>query len=731
MAIKIQGTDVVNDNRELKNITNADNIIQQPVNQSPADNTTDIGASSKSLTLQLSNYANLYGAQNEIVFQIADPESTTYITETKVITVASGELYEGDGSTGNVFYIDGIENPPLTLKRGNTYIFDQSDASNDGHPLRFQFTDGSSFSQGVTVNGTPGTSGANVTFTVPFESPDDLEYYCNIHGIGMGGPIAVENISNIFDDQNLVFTVSNITSTANSHTINDIRTYLSESSTYFWRGRYIDNNGIKSLFSEPTTFTVADTIVSVETPTITSPSDGATSVSETPTITSSAFNITGASDTHVSSDWQIATDAGFTNVIFESLDDTSNLESITVPSGTLLTDTQHYVRVRHTGATYGDSAYSDDIAFTTSTSFVSVATPTITSPSDGATSVSETPTITSSAFSVNGGSDTHASSDWQIATDTSFNSIAIESLDDTSNLESFTVPSGTLFENTVYYVRVRHRGSSLGDSDYSPIVQFTSAQSFPGEVIFDSPGNYTWTPPSNVTSVNAVCIGAGGASLGPSGGTASFDTFLSATGGGSGPGGSGGSFSGADGGGSGGSGGTDEQQSGGGGAGGYSGNGGDGGQYNEFGDDGLGGGGGGGGAGSYGGGGGGGGVGYYVEGDSGSGGDNDQSQQYSNVWYGAGGGRGGSGGSSGGGAYFAPYSYGSYSGNGGTYGGGGRSSGGAGLGWKNNISVSSSNSYNITVPSGVEGDIGGDGRQGAVRIIWGSGRSFPNNSDQV
>jgi len=117
-------------------------------------------------------------------------------TENLAVTVATGDLYEGGGATGNVFYIEGNGNPPLGLTRGNTYIFDQSDASNSGHPLAFQLTDGTSYTDGITVNGTPGNSGANVTFVVPSDAPDNLEYYCTVHGLGMGGPVAVKDLSN-------------------------------------------------------------------------------------------------------------------------------------------------------------------------------------------------------------------------------------------------------------------------------------------------------------------------------------------------------------------------------------------------------------------------------------------------------------------------------------------------------------------------------------------------------
>ena len=115
--------------------------------------------------------------------------STTY-----VVTVASG-----------VFYIDGVANPTLTLDRGNTYIFDQSDSSNSGHPLAFKDGSGNSYTTGVTVSGTAGSAGATVTIDVASNAPSSLRYYCTVHGNGMGNTITTVN-------SNLAVVASNITS---------------------------------------------------------------------------------------------------------------------------------------------------------------------------------------------------------------------------------------------------------------------------------------------------------------------------------------------------------------------------------------------------------------------------------------------------------------------------------------------------------------------------------------
>ena len=103
---------------------------------------------------------------------------------TYAVTVAS---YGG----ANRFYIDGVVYPTLNLSEGSTYTFDQSNASNANHPLRFSTTSngthagGTEYTTGVTTVGTPGNAGAYTRITVAASAPT-LYYYCTNHS-GMGG----------------------------------------------------------------------------------------------------------------------------------------------------------------------------------------------------------------------------------------------------------------------------------------------------------------------------------------------------------------------------------------------------------------------------------------------------------------------------------------------------------------------------------------------------------------
>ena len=132
------------------------------------------------------------------------------------IMVTVGVDNVGGQSTG-VFYLDGVEKPALfELNKRHTYIFDQSDNSNEvyggaNHPLMFSLGPGGDhngnghYMAGVTykldgvnktmaqyVSGFNAATTRQVVWTISADAPALLYYWCH-HHTGQGNSFAVSN----------------------------------------------------------------------------------------------------------------------------------------------------------------------------------------------------------------------------------------------------------------------------------------------------------------------------------------------------------------------------------------------------------------------------------------------------------------------------------------------------------------------------------------------------------
>ncbi len=149
------------------------------------------------------------------------------------------------------------------------------------------------------------------------------------------------------------------------------------------------------------------------------------------------------------------------------------------------------------GTTYGatvnigqhTSINSDTWNVTTLNLVPSIATPSITSPVNGATNInpnSVSPpgvTISSSVYAPLNGAGSHTSSDWEVYyyTNTGSPPIYIAQVSsDAVNLQSYFLPISSLTVSTTYYARVRYRTNTpiAVVSGWSNASQFTTASSF-------------------------------------------------------------------------------------------------------------------------------------------------------------------------------------------------------------------------------------------------------------
>ena len=179
-------------------------------------------------------------------------------------------------------------------------------------------------------------------------------------------------------------------------------------------------------------------------------SDTNRTFSRQPVINTAAFVVEYANQTHFSSFWRIRrvadnvtvydTAATFTN------GDTGNKTSLTVPVSTLTFDTAYAVQVKFRDNNGLESAYSAAVNFTT---------PLVDQPEIQTITPAFNPTINVDAIAMKAGY-THSSSDWQFSPANTFATIVHQSLGNSTNLNSYTLPGAVnLSSNTTYYVRIR------------------------------------------------------------------------------------------------------------------------------------------------------------------------------------------------------------------------------------------------------------------------------------
>ena len=173
-----------------------------------------------------------------------------------------------------------------------------------------------------------------------------------------------------------------------------------------------------------------------------------------PTFTSGAFVSQYAGSTHAASYWLIKRvadnvtvyDTATITVPDLSGGDTGNLTTFTVPAGTLDFAITYQVQAKFKDDAGLTSNYSSPVQFTT---------PVVDQPEIQTITPAFNPTVNTVSPQIKPGYG-HNSTDWQFSQAETFNTIVHQSLGNSTNLLSYTLPGDvTLLPTTTYYVRVR------------------------------------------------------------------------------------------------------------------------------------------------------------------------------------------------------------------------------------------------------------------------------------
>jgi hypothetical protein len=250
------------------------------------------------------------------------------------------------------------------------------------------------------------------------------------------------------------------------------------STIYYLTFAHVGSDGTMSAWSPKYKFTTAQMAV-IFAPFVTSPRREQTGVALSPLLQSDDPYCEGFNPVHLATDWQIATDADFTNLVLDVREDTVHLQSYQF-QGTLNYDSLYYVRCRYrfSEAAYNGSPYSDWSRvnfFMTTPDYRYIEKPILNAIPGNPASMPMSWTASASDFLSVYYTDQHVSSDWELRKNyvpgIGYSEVAWASYGDTINKTSIPI---TLPEyGTEYSLWVRYNGN-VKTSEWSDLVVFSS-----------------------------------------------------------------------------------------------------------------------------------------------------------------------------------------------------------------------------------------------------------------
>ena len=360
-----------------------------------------------------------------------------------------------------------------TLNIGTTYYwhvrYQDSHSGWSNYSSYTNFT--TNFAPSIPTLTSPTNNATGITQTPTFQlvttdnESENLQYQ-----IILGGNTAFTGTTQTFDQtvSNVGWSAQNVGTSAYSSGTTAayiIQIPLTTNTLYYWKAKAKDYAGSNtwSNLSVGFSFTTLNNLPI--TPSNNTPSGGTGGVALTPTLTASAYSDPDPGDSQTASQWQVATDTDFSSIVFDTGTSGSVSNSVSVTT-TLNIGTTYYWHVRYQDSHSGWSNYSSYTNFLTKRS---PNIPNNISPSNQTNNVSRNPTLTGSDY-YNPDGDDQIASQWQIASDSSFNNL-IWDTGTTDPVTSITVPI-QLNVGTTYYWHVRYESNPW--SSYSPTTFFVT-----------------------------------------------------------------------------------------------------------------------------------------------------------------------------------------------------------------------------------------------------------------